>query len=147
MKARNLASPEPSVASDAPAAEAAAILGRHDVRAVLVVNARGQLVGVVSDSSLLRQLLPSYVEEAEPLARVLEEGAADLLWQRLEGLFVGDLIPEDQEVPQVEGRATLIEVALVMVRSKSPLVGVLEDGRLVGGITIDHLLSHLLGRR
>lgn len=147
MKARNLASPEPSVVNDAPASDAAAILARHDVRAVLVVNARGDLVGVVSDSTLLRRLLPRYVEEAESLARVLDEGAADVLWQRLEGLAVADLLPEDQEVPQVEGRDTLIEVASVMVKSKTPLVGVVEDGRLVGGITIDHLLSHLLGRR
>lgn len=148
MKARNLASPQHAVRADAPATEAAAVLARHDVRAALVVQDGGAFVGVLSDSELLRALLPPYVDQASILARVLEESAADVLFERLEGRTVAELMPEDREVePAVQGEDTLVEVASVMVRARASAVGVLEDGRLIGGITIDDLLSHLLTRR
>ena len=147
MKARNLAGPQPSVRIDAPAADAVALLARHEVRVVLVLDAEGELAGVMSDSDLLRCLLPSYVEEDRALARVLEEGAADALFRRLEGKRVRDLLREDlEEPPVVDGEATLVEVAALMVRTRCSLVGVREGGRLVGGIGIDYLLSHLLRR-
>lgn len=124
------------------------MLARHDVRAALVVHDGGALAGVLSDSELLRALLPPYVDQASILARVLEESAADVLFDRLEGRSVADLMPEDREVePVVHGEDTLVEVASVMVRARASAVGVLDEGRLIGGITIDDLLSHLLTRR
>jgi CBS domain-containing protein len=148
MKARNLASPQPVVRVDAPARDAAAVLARHEVRAVLVVDEHDEFIGVVSDSELLRGLLPPYVDQAGILAHVLEEGAAEVLYRRLEGRSVADLMPDDRDViPLVGGDDTLVEVASVMVRGRTSAVGVTDEGRLIGGITIDDLLSHLLSRR
>ncbi|MGH2526367.1 MAG: CBS domain-containing protein [Actinomycetota bacterium] len=148
MKARNLASPQPVLRSDAPAGEAAAVLARHEIRAVLVVDERERFVGVLSDSELLRGLLPPYVGEASMLAHVLEEGAAEVLYRRLEGRLVADLMPDDRDVvPVVDADDTLVEVASVLVRARASAVGVMDGGRLIGGITIDDLLSHLLSRR
>jgi CBS domain-containing protein len=133
------------VRSDAPASEALAYLFRHDVRAVLVVDDAGDLEDVLSDSELLRDLLPSYVGETEALARVLEESAAEDLFHRLEGRTVANLLPPERDVPPVvDADATLIEVASVMVRARASMVGVVEDHQLIGGITIDVLLAHLL---
>jgi CBS domain-containing protein len=134
--------------SDAPAGEAAAVLARHEIRAVLVVDERERFVGVLSDSELLRGLLPPYVGEASMLAHVLEEGAAEILYRRLEGRLVAGLMPHDRDVvPVVDADDTLVEVASVMVRARASAVGVMDGGRLIGGITIDDLLSHLLSRR
>jgi CBS domain-containing protein len=47
----------------------------------------------------------------------------------------------------VDGEDTLVEVADVMVRSRASLVGVMDQGRLVGGISIDDLIIHLLKPR
>ncbi|HEV8564746.1 MAG TPA: CBS domain-containing protein [Actinomycetota bacterium] len=148
MKARNLASPRETLRTDDPASEAARILSRHDVRAVLVVDAEGHLAGVLSDSELLRRLLPAYVEDNEALARVLDEAASEALYQRLEGRTVAELVRTDrEEAPVVDGEDTLVEVAAVMVRSRASLVGVVDAGRLIGGISIDDLVSHLLRPR
>jgi CBS domain-containing protein len=148
MKARNLASPQVTLQSDAPAAEAAAVLSRHDVRAVLVVAEAREFVGVLSDSELLRSLLPPFIGESQALARVLEEGASEVLFRRIASLTVRDLMPDEREVaPIVDGDDTLVEVADVMVRSRASLVGVMDQGRLVGGISIDDLISHLLKPR
>jgi len=147
MKARDLAIPHPSVQIDQPAGEGVAILSRQDVRGVLVVDAEGNVVGVLSDSDLLRRLLPSYVEENGALARVLEEGVADVLFQRLAGKRVRDLLRDDlREIPVVDGDANLVAVASLMVRTRCSLIGVREGGRLVGGIGIERLLSHLIRR-
>ncbi len=148
MKARNLASPRETLRTDDPASEAARILSRHDVRAILVVDASGEFAGVISDSELLRCLLPAYLEENESLARVMEESAAEALYRRLEGRTVADLMPEDRDdQPVVNGDDTLIEVALVMVRSRASLVGVLDGGHLIGGVAIEDLVTHLLRKR
>lgn len=148
MRARNLASPRETIRVDASAAQAAAVLARLDVRAVLVVDETGAFEGILSDSELLRGLLPAYVEENEALARVLEESASEALYRRLESRTVGDLMPADREaLPVVDADDTLIEVAAVMVRSRASLVGVVDGGRLVGGISVDDLVSHLLKPR
>ncbi|HYU58827.1 MAG TPA: CBS domain-containing protein [Actinomycetota bacterium] len=148
MKARNLASPQETLRTDQEAGEAASVLSRYGVRAVLVVDPAGSFAGVISDSELLRRLLPAYVTENEALARVLEEGAAEALQGRLEGLTVADLMPGDrEEYPVVDGEDTLVEVAATMVRSRASLVGVVDEGRLIGGISIDDLVSHLLRTR
>lgn len=147
MKARDLARTQPSVRADALAIDAARLIADREVRAVMVLGDDGRLLGVVSDSTLLRSLLPSYVDEAAPLAHVIDEAAADLLSRRLEGRRALDLLPEHEApAPQVEADATLVEVASVMVWLHVPLVAVVEDGRLIGGISIDELLHRLLGR-
>jgi CBS domain-containing protein len=143
-RARDLTSPYPSLPTDAPAAEVARILAEEEVD-VVFIERQGQLQGVVSDIGLLARLLPSYVVEDPKLAQVLEEGAADLLWRRLEGRRAGELLAKaGSEIPQVEGDATLMEVAAAMAGARAPLVAVREGGRLVGGITSSALLSRLL---
>jgi CBS domain-containing protein len=143
-RARDLAVPYPSLPTDAPAAEVARILAEEEVD-VVFIERQGQLQGVVSDIGLLARLLPSYIIEDPKLAQVLEEGAADLLWRRLEGRRAAELLAKaGSEIPQVEGDATLMEVAAAMAGSRAPLVAVREGGRLIGGITSSALLTRLL---
>lgn len=148
MRARNIASRHHTVAADAPALEAAALLSRLDVRAVLVMDAEGDLAGVLSDSLLLAALLPDYVEEDATLARVVEEDAVDLLHRHLEDRTVEDLLDVHAGPhPEVPGDARLLEVAAMMVRTGLSLVGVRDEGRVIGGISIDDLLTYLLRAR
>jgi CBS domain-containing protein len=144
MKALGLVGPQETLRADAPAQEAAVVLSRIQTSAALVVDDHG-FAGVVTEADLLEALLPSYVGQADALARVLEEASSERLWAGLEGRTVRDLmVSERDEEPVVDGDATLIEIASVMVRARTPIVAVVESGRMVGGITIDHLLSHLI---
>lgn len=148
MRARNIASRHYTIAADAPASEAAAVLSRLDVRAVLVTGPDGDLAGVLSDSLLLAALLPDYVEEDATLARVVADEAVDLLHRRLEGRTVEDLLDVQKGPrPEVPGDARLLEVAAMMVRTGLSLVGVRDEGRVIGGISIDDLLTYLLRAR
>ena len=144
MRARDLAAPYPSLPTDAAASEVARVLAQEEVD-VVFIERQGQLQGVVSDIGLLARLLPSYIIEDPKLAQVLEEGAADLLWRRLEGQRADELLAKaGGEIPQVDGDATLIEVAAAMAGARAPLVAVREGGRLIGGITSSALLTRLL---
>ena len=119
-RARDLAAPYPSLPTDAPAAEVARALAEEEVD-VVFIERHGQLQGVVSDIGLLARLLPSYVIEDPKLAQVMEEGAADLLWRRLEGRRADELLAKaGSEIPQVDGDATLMEVAAAMAAAGRP---------------------------
>jgi CBS domain-containing protein len=147
VKARELARRHPQVGSEAPADEAARIVvdPSEESAAVLAVDREGRLQGVVSEIGWLRFLLPSYVIDDESLAGVFGPEEADVLWRRLEGRTVSDLLAEaSEEPPSVDGDATLLEVASAMVRTRSPLVVVHEEGRLAGAITVASLLRRLL---
>ena len=144
MRARDLTAPYPSLPTHAAASEVARVLAQEEVD-VVFIERQGQLQGVVSDIGLLARLLPSYVVEDPKLAQVLEEGAADLLWRRLEGRRADELLAKaGSEIPQVDGDATLMEVAAAMAGARAPLVAVREGGRLIGGITSSALLTRLL---
>ena len=147
MRARDLATPYPSVAPDTPAEEAARLLAEEAVEGVFVQDDQGELQGLVADTTLLAFLLPRYLAEDRALVGVLGEDVADALWQRLRGRTVRDLLPVSTAVrPEVDGNDTLVKVAATLVRSGASLVAVRDrDGRLLGGITTSQLIGRLLG--
>jgi CBS domain-containing protein len=147
MRARDLATPYPSVAPDTPAEEAARLLAEEAVEGVFVQDEHGNLQGVVADTTLLAFLLPRYLAEDRALVGVLGEDVADALWQRLRGRTVRDLLPVSTAgLPEVNGNDTLVKVAATLVRSGASLVAVRDrDGRLLGGITTSQLIGRLLG--
>ena len=147
MRARDLATPYPSVAPDTPAEEAARLLAEEPVEGVFVQDDQGELQGLVADTTLLAFLLPRYLAEDRALVGVLGEDVADALWQRLRGRTVRDLLPASTAgLPEVDGNDTLVKVAATLVRSGASLVAVRDrDGRLLGGITTSQLLGRLLG--
>ena len=147
MRARDLATPYPSVAPDTPAEEAARLLAEEAVEGVFVQDDQGELQGLVADTTLLAFLLPRYLAEDRALVGVLREDVADALWQRLRGRTVRDLLPVSTAgLPEVDGNDTLVKVAATLVRSGASLVAVRDrDGRLLGGITTSQLIGRLLG--
>jgi CBS domain-containing protein len=147
MRARDLATPYPSVAPDTPAEEAARLLAEEAVEGVFVQDDQGELQGLVADTTLLAFLLPRYLAEDRALVGVLGEDVADALWQRLRGRTVRDLLPASTAgLPEVDGNDTLVKVAATLVRSGASLVAVRDrDGRLLGGITTSQLIRRLLG--
>jgi CBS domain-containing protein len=147
MRARDLATPYPSVAPDTPAEEAARLLAEEAVEGVFVQDDQGELQGLVADTTLLAFLLPRYLAEDRALVGVLGEDVADALWQRLRGRTVRDLLPASTAgLAEVDGNDTLVKVAATLVRSGASLVAVRDrDGRLLGGITTSQLIGRLLG--
>jgi CBS domain-containing protein len=105
-------------------------------------------------SQVLRFVLPDYVEEDARLARVIPEAEADRLCFVLAGRTVAELMPDkaylpkrDRDRPIVDVRATAMQIASVMTKQHSPMVAVVQDGAVLGVVTVHRLLGALLPKQ
>jgi len=147
MRARNIAEEYPVVSINTDALEAARMLAEHRLPGLLVTDATGHPYAVLPASQVVRFVVPRYVQDDPSLAGVLNESMADRCAEKLSGRTVGDVLPEHLlEVPPAHADDTLIEVAALMARLRSPLVAVVEDGTLLGVITASRVLEAVLRR-
>lgn len=150
MLARDIAEPFPAVTVNSSALEAARLLARWRLPGLIVTDEQGRPRAVLPGSQVLRFVIPRYVQDDPALARAYDEAAADQLCSTLVGKPVRMLLPDPRgqsELPVVEGDATVMEVAALMARMRSPVVAVQDpDGRLAGAITVSRLLQLVLPR-
>jgi hypothetical protein len=130
-----------------PAIDAARILASGDLPGLIVVDEVAKPLLVLPGTQVLRLAVPSYIQDDPTLARVVDEAAADLFVRELDGRTVQECLPhEPKEPPVVNGRATALEIAALMARTRSPLVAVTNaDGSLAGVVTMHALLDRILG--
>ena len=147
MRAKNIAEEYPVVSIDTDALEAARMLAEHRLPGLLVTDASGRPYAVLPASQVVRFIVPRYVQVDPSLAGVLSESTADRCAEKLSGRTVRDVLPEHLlEVPPAQADDTIIEVAALMARLRSPLVAVVEDGKLLGVITASRVLEAVLRR-
>jgi CBS domain-containing protein len=140
MRARDLVRPYPTLSAEAPASGAVRLAAVTSVRSFLVIGRSGALIGVLSNTDILRAMLPSYVAESPTIASVLADEQPDRLWEHCHRKRVEQLVTPDAVV---DAEATIVEVISVMIRTKAPLVGVVAEGRLLGGISLGQVLDSL----
>ncbi|GGK75405.1 hypothetical protein Sme01_51040 [Sphaerisporangium melleum] len=145
MHARDLVSGFPTVTADTPAVEAARLLAERDLPGLIVLDGDGLPLCVLPGTQVLRLAVPRYCQDDPALARVIDEDQADAFVRGLGARTVGECLPEQpRELPITDPDATLLEVAALMARTKSPLVAVVDGDRLLGAITLKALLNRAL---
>ena len=145
MLARDLATPFPTVGLDTDGLAAVRMLTEQHLPGLLVVDENEQPHSVLPGSQVLRFLLPSYIVRDPALARVYDERSADQITSELTRYRVRDVLPEEpHELPVLNGDDTTVEIAVAMARLHSPIVAVVEEGRMIGAVTTDALLTRLL---
>jgi CBS domain-containing protein len=146
MHAEDIAEDFPVVSIDSGALDAARLLAEHRLPGIVVTDSAGKPFAVLPASQVVRFIVPRYVQDDPSLAGVLNDSAADRAAQKLGGKTVRDVLPEHLvDVPAANADDTIIEVAALMVRLRSPLIAVLKNGKLHGVITASRLLSAALG--
>jgi CBS-domain-containing membrane protein len=146
VRARDIMQPARVVRPGDPGVALLSAFEDPDVRAVAVIDDRGGTMGLLTEEDLLYACLPSYVIEDEALAGVLKDRFGTTLRQRIEGRPVQDVVNTTRRRhPPVEADDSFVEVAIALVRSGDPAVLVVEEGQVVGVITVDALLPALLG--
>ena len=109
---------------------------------IVVLTADGQLYAVLPASQVVRFIVPCYVQDDPLLARVLAESIADRAAEKLRGKTIRELLPQHQRtLPAADADDTIIEVATIMGRLRSPLIAVMKQGKLHGVITASRLLA------
>jgi len=146
MHAEDIAEDFPVVTIDSNALDAARMLAEHRLPGIVVTDSSGQPYAVLPASQVVRFVVPRYVQDDPSLAGVLDESMANHAADKLAGKTVRDVLPEHLlDVPAANADDTIIEVAALMARLRSPLVAVLKDGTLHGVITATRLLAAALG--
>ena len=146
MRASELAAPFPTVTAQTSALEAARLLAGQNLPGLIVVDEQGRPATVLPGTQVLRMAIPSYCQDDPALARVIDEAAADLFLRELGDRTVEQCLPERQrELPVVDPDATVLEIAALMARARSPLVAVVDRKEgLLGAVTLDALLDRLV---
>jgi CBS domain-containing protein len=146
MRARDLAVDFPTVELTTPAIAAAQLLAGQNLPGLIVVDDRGRPLTVLPGTQVLRMAIPAYCQDDPTLARVIDEAAADVFLRGLGERTVAQSLPEaPRELPVVAPDATVLEIAALMARSRSPLVAVVDrDGAMLGAVTLDALLDRLV---
>ena len=145
MQAAEIDEQFPVVDIDSSAREAARMLAEHSLPGIVVVTADGRLYAVLPASQVVRFIVPSYVQDDPLLAGVLAESVADRTAETLGGKTLRELLPQHQlTLPAANADDTIIEVAAMMERLRSPLIAVMKQGRLHGVITTSRLLAMAL---
>jgi CBS domain-containing protein len=145
VRASDLAAPFPTVGLDTPVVEAARLLAGQNLPGLIVVDEAGRPYTVLPGTQVLRMAVPAYCQEDPALARVIDEEEADLLLSGLAGRTVRQCLPPvPGELPVVGLDATVVEMAALMARTRSPLVAVVDEaGAMQGAVTLDGLLDRV----
>ncbi|GAA1287460.1 histidine kinase [Planotetraspora silvatica] len=145
MRARDLLIAFPSVTVDAPVIEAARLLAGHDLPGLIVVDDDGLPISILPGTQVLRLAVPGYCQDDPALARVVDEKHADAFLTSLAGRTVGEALPSDRrELPVTDPDATVLEIAALMARTRSPLVAVVSEEGLLGAVTLQALMDRVL---
>lgn len=145
MRAAEIDEVFPVVDIDSPAVDAVRVLAEHNLPGIVVVTAGMQLHAVLPASQVVRFIVPSYVQDDPLLASVLAETMADGAAEKLRGKTIRELLPRHRvTLPAADADDTIIEVATIMETLRSPLIAVIEQGRLHGVITASRLLGMAL---
>lgn len=152
MKVRDVMNVKPiSVQADQPVSEAAQVLRKNKISGMPVLDGE-RLVGIVSESDLLRLL--SVEEDSGNLwlpspFEVFEVPFRDLVkWEKMRGSIeeipkkkVADVM--SRNLHEVRPDDTVEEAASIMTRHRINRLPVVEDGRLVGIVTRGDIISGL----
>ena len=146
MRARDLVSDCRTVRLDTPAIEAARLLAVEDLPGLVVVDDRGLPLTVLPGTQVLRLGVPPYIQDDPALARVVDEASADVFLRELRGRTVAECLTEQQrELPVVSPDATVLEIAALMARTRSPIVAVVDPVHgMRGAVTLAVLMDRIV---
>jgi CBS domain-containing protein len=146
VHASDLVEEYPLVGLDTDALEAARVMAMRRLPGLVVTEESGAPYAILPASQVVKFVVPRYIQDDPSLAGVIDEPVADRIAARLGGRRVRDLLTENPtELPTVNADDTMLELAAVMARMRSPLVAVLDDDAIIGVVTASRLLGHLCG--
>ena len=148
MRAEQIAEDFPVVRSDSDAIDAVRLIAEHRLPGLVITDPSGRPLQILPASEVVRLLLPAYIQDDPALAGVIGELNADRVAEKLSGKSIAEILPKTAaQLASVSADDTIIEVAAVMARERSPLAAVVTDGRLMGVITASRLLDVALGNQ
>jgi CBS domain-containing protein len=134
---------------DDDALDAVRLMAEQRLPGIVVCEPDGRPSRILPGTQVLRFVIPRYVQDDAALAGVMGERGSDRLLGELAGKKVRELLADRAEADLAIARPddTVLELAVLMARTHSPVVAVVEDDRLIGCVTLPRLLDVLLAPR
>ena len=125
MRASDLQSSFPMVGRDTTAVQAARIIAAQDLAGLVIADRAGAPSAVISAVDVLGLMVPGYVVDDMSLAGVLDENAAEEVWDKAGQHTIGDLLDDDgvrkYELVRVDADDTILEVAARMADARAQI--------------------------
>jgi CBS domain-containing protein len=142
MRAADIAEPYPVVGLDTPALVAARLIARDRLPGLVVTDRDGAPKAVLPASEVVRFMVPDYVQDDPALAGVLGEVPLHQISARLNQATVADLMSARRvELVVLKADDTVLELAAIMARLRSPLCAVMDGKKILGVVTASRLLE------
>ena len=139
---RNVVTAEPKT----KVRDIAALMDKHRISAVPIIDADKRVVGIVSEGDLMRRV-SEQDQDAQPRSWWLSLFKSDRLdssdYVKVHGQFADEIMT--RSVIDVEETTGLSEIAAILERHRIKRVPVTRDGRLVGIVSRANLLRGLAG--
>jgi len=119
------------------------VLDSNQTTAV-VLDAAGELLGVVSVEDVLRKIVPNYVNLDSELASIIHEGYFEEKFAQLAKTRVAEIMTK--EVVTVAPTDTMIRAVTMSVHAGHKTFPVIDNGRFVGTITRRSILRCVVPR-
>jgi len=145
MRASDIAVRVATVTLSDTVSRAVRVMTQDQLPGLIVVDDDDKPRFVIPGTQVLRMAVLHSYQDDPALVRTIDEAHADLFWQEPGNRVVRDCLPSKPTLAvTVSSDATLLELATVMLRQRSPIVAVLgPSGELTGAITLNRLLSTL----
>lgn len=145
MRARDLLTRFPAIGLDLPVIDAVRMLAEGELPGIIVLGDDGAPYAILPGTEVLRLAVPAYCQDDPALARVVDEAHADTFPEAVGGGTLRDVLPrQTHAMPLADPDATVLELAALMARTRSPLVAVLgDDRRVLGAVTLQSLLDRM----
>jgi CBS domain-containing protein len=145
VRARELATPFPTVGLETSALEALKLLADSNLPGLVVVDRQGRPMTILPGTQVLRMAIPRYCVEDPTLTRVIDEQHADNFLDDLADRTVEQCLPEQKrELAIIGPDGTVLEMAALMARTRTPLVVVMAGKDMLGAVTLDALVDRML---
>lgn len=137
MKARDIMTKEfDTILPSATIKEAVAIFrcglrgeGKRGVNAIMVVDEKGKLVGLITMSHILKAIIPFYMEMAH-LSEFAWEGLFEKMCHKIQDRPVSELM--EKKVITIDEDKNLIEISDLMLKHRVRRLPVVKDGVVIG---------------
>jgi CBS domain-containing protein len=134
-----------TISPGATAREALELMRQHGHAALPVVDEGGRLVGLLTETDLLRLALPRYLEAVGDLSFLpAEYEPYHHAMERIGDVRVREFM-EFTDVPVADENDSVVEVARIICESGVRRVPIVRNGVLVGLITRGDLMRVILG--
>jgi len=131
-----------TVKPDTPVADVVDLLIEHDISALPVVDDEGNVIGIISESDLMRREelgtekhRPRWIEAMTPASTLAREFA------KSHGRRVGEIM--SREVVSATEDMSLAEIAALLEKHRIKRVPILRDRKLVGIVSRSNLIQAL----